>query len=249
MPPTRHDYLKVLLVFDGQGELAGDGWSRRLETGGVIAIPPGCEHRIVDRSPLSLYVLCFRPDEFHRGGSKQICRSGTPCALADRGGELRELTRRLLHEQATPTREAGCEEMARGLGWQILAHLARAPDEEAGARPAKNDPTGSRARVAEAALELLRRFFEPLRIDDAARRARLGRRRFTQLFLEVNGVTWWEALNRARLAHAERLLTMTDRSVAAVGFECGFGDLSGFYRAWTAAHGTSPQAWRKARAR
>ena len=243
MAPTIHAYLKALLVFSGEGTLRGSGWSRALAVGDVAVVPPGCEHWIEDRSPLSLYVLCFRAEDFSTGWAELIRGLGKPKVWAGTGAEMLELARRLLHEQAAP-RQAG-EAMARGLGWQMLAVLTRAP--ATAAKPlASGDPTGSRARVEEAARELRHRFFEPLRIDEEAKRAGLGRRRFTQLFLEVKGRTWWEELNAVRIAHAELLLRETERSVAAVAFECGYGDLSGFYRAWSAGHGSSPQAWRQA---
>jgi AraC-like DNA-binding protein len=238
MQPTKHDYLKALLVFSGEGTLLGQGWEQPLKVGDVVVIPPGCEHWIEDRQPLSLYVLCFRSADFSVGWNG-ICKSGRPRVHAG-FDEILDPTRRLLYEQLSA--RPACDAMARGLGWQMLAMLARTADDEPAV--AKNDPTGSRARVAEAARELHFRFYEPLRIDDVARRAKLGRRRFTQLFREVNGLTWWEALNVARLSHAERLLRDTNRSVTAVAFECGYGDLSGFYRAWGGRHPTSPQEWR-----
>ncbi|MDF3059584.1 MAG: AraC family transcriptional regulator [Rariglobus sp.] len=241
MKPTTHDYLKVIMVFSGEGMMCGPGWEQPLRPADVVVVLPGCEHRIKDRRPLFLYVLCFRTADFENGWKTWAGKSGIRC-IRDGAGPVLALTRRLLHEQwvAQPAGDV----MSRGLGWEILAWLARAP---VAARPAgaAHDPTGSRARVLEAALELSSRFYEPLNLEDAARRARLGRRRFTQLFKEVNGVTWWDALSAARLAHAERLLGETDRSVAAVAFECGYGDLSGFYRAWAAGHKASPQVWRR----
>lgn len=242
MRPTTEDYLKTLLVFSGDGTLRGPGWEQPLRPGDGVVIPPGCEHRIQDRRPLFLYVLCFRASDFENGWKTWAGESGIRY-VGDGAGPIWALTRRLLHEQLVE-RPAG-DVMARGLGWEILAWLARTATVRAETGRSVDDPTGSRARVLEAARELDGRFYEPLKLEDAARRARLGRRRFTQLFKEINGVTWWHALNAARLAHAERLLRETDRSVAAVAFECGYGDLSGFYRAWAADHKASPQAWRR----
>jgi AraC-like DNA-binding protein len=240
MKPTIHEYLKMILVFSGEGALCGPGWEQPLRAGDVVVVSPGCEHRIKDRRPLFIYVLCFRASDFEDGWKTWAGKSGIRC-IRDGVGPLLALTRRLLHEQLAM--QPASDAMSRGLGWEILAWLARVP---VAARPARvpADPTGSRTRVVEVALELGNRFYEPLNLEDAARRARLGRRRFTQLFKEINGVTWWEALNTARLAHAERLLDETDRSVAAVAFECGYGDLSGFYRAWATRHQVPPQTWR-----
>jgi AraC family L-rhamnose operon regulatory protein RhaS len=72
----------------------------------------------------------------------------------------------------------------------------------------------------------------------------LSRRRFTQLFRQITGESWLEHLQRQRLAHARRLLRETRRSVASIGYECGFEDLTTFYRAFKAVEHTSPLAWR-----
>jgi len=243
MPPTRHDYFKILLIFSGEGSLAGRGGASPLAAGDAAAVPPGCEHWLEDRRPLSLYALCFHGETFREGWPRFICESGKLWVFRRKNDELLALARRLLHEQLSGRR--GSSAMVRGLAWQCLALLARLPIGRI--RPARDaaDPTGSRARAEEAGRALRHRFYEPLSIGDEAARAGLGRRRFTQLFREVHGRTWWEALNATRLEHAERLLRETSRSVAAVAFECGYGDLSGFYRAWGARHRTSPQVWRQ----
>lgn len=242
MPPTRHDYLKMLLLFAGEGRLrAGEG-GQPAAMGDMTVVPPGCEHWIEDRRPLSLYAICFRAAEFSSGWPKWICESGRPWTIDGRSEEMLALARRLLHEQHT--RSPGAVEMVRGLAWQMLALLARLPRDQRDSAEDAADPTGSRARVLEARRDLKHRFYEPVSLGEAAVRAGLGRRRFTQLFREVNGQTWWNALNAARLDHAERLLRETGRSVAAVAFECGYGDLSGFYRAWKGRHRASPQEWR-----
>jgi len=47
--------------------------------------------------------------------------------------------------------------------------------------------------------------FEERQIDGAAARLGLSRRRFTTLFREVAGDTWFNAVRALRLAHARRL--------------------------------------------
>jgi Transcriptional regulator containing an amidase domain and an AraC-type DNA-binding HTH domain len=256
MEPTRHDYLKVLLVFSGAGALlpgGGDDEARAsaLAAGDLAVVPPGCVHRLRDRRPMSLYVVCFRVAEF-RDGYAETCGGSGEAPRVWRGvaTDFLEQARRLLHEQ--DSRRAAADAMARGLAWQFLAALARLPETRATTKPgaATGDPTGSRERVRRAAEELRHGFYEAWSLDEAARRAGLGRRRFSQLFVELHGRTWWKALQAARLDHAEKLLAEDPRrSVAAVAFECGYGDLSGFYRAWKSRRKGSPQAWRLRRMR
>jgi len=44
--------------------------------------------------------------------------------------------------------------------------------------------------------------------------------------------------------YACQLLRGTSRSVIATAFECGYEDLSGFYRAFKRHTGRPPRAWR-----
>ena len=94
---------------------------------------------------------------------------------------------------------------------------------------------------------LASRFFEETTIDNAAKSLSLSRRRFTQLFREVTKTTWLAHLRKLRIEHARQILRDTRRTVNSVAFECGFDDLSTFYRAFKREAGTSPNRWRQER--
>ena len=51
--------------------------------------------------------------------------------------------------------------------------------------------------------------------------------------------------HQLRVEHARRLLQQTHRTIASIAFECGFEDLSTFYRAFKREVGTSPRRWRQ----
>jgi AraC family L-rhamnose operon regulatory protein RhaS len=103
----------------------------------------------------------------------------------------------------------------------------------------------AKARVAAYARGLEQTFFEERLIDGAAERLGLSRRRFTTLFREVAGDTWFNTVRALRLVHARRLLRETGRSVTSICYECGFEDVSNFYRAFRAVERVSPGAWRR----
>lgn len=245
MPDTVHDFLKVVCVFSGEGRLVRGPARDPLRPGDVALVPAGCRHRIEDVRPLSLYAVCVRPEVLAGSaasagglGNYRLFRSSPGI------GEVRGLIRALLHEQTL--RRPGGEALILGLTWQLLGRLLRAAG--AGGRRATERVAGpqlARVRMAAYARDLERRFFEPLRIDAEAARLGLSRRRFTQLFREEAGDSWLNAVRAHRLAHARRLLRDTGRSVASICFECGFEDLSNFYRAFRAAEQASPDAWRR----
>jgi len=244
MEPVRHDYLKLIQPFAGAGWLVrGAGARVPLRPGDVVLVPAGERHHLEDDGarPLSLYALCVASRLFAPAGPAAL-GSFRHIPAPGWSGELRALIRHLLHEQ-TLTRP-GSDLMITGLAWQALGHVVRAASGRTAARP---DPTGqpARARVTAYATELARTFYQRQSVDDAAAVLGLSRRHFTQLFREATGESWLEAVQRHRLAHARRLLRESDRSATSIGFECGFEDITTFYRAFKAAEGTSPLAWRE----
>lgn len=244
MEPVRHDYLKLIQPFAGAGWLARGDVRVPLRPGDVVLVPAGARHHIEDDGarPLSLYALCLSP--------KPFASAPNPALAAFRhfpapvwSGEFRGLIRHLLHEQTLG--RPGADLMIAGLAWQALGHVVRAATGRA--EPVVgNASQPALARVAAYAAELARTFYHRQTVAEAAAALGLSRRHFTQLFREVTGESWLTAMQRHRLGHARRLLRETSRSVTSIGYECGFEEITTFYRAFKAAEGTSPLAWRNA---
>jgi AraC family L-rhamnose operon regulatory protein RhaS len=237
--------VKVLLVVAGAGVLAHGTRRDVLETGAVVLVPAGCRHRIEDTRPMSLYAVCVEarvlgllPASARGLGSVQVFGHATWAM------DARALIRQMLHEQTL--RRAGGEALLLGLAWQLMGLVLRGAGATKSGRAARQ-PAGSlaKARVAAYARGLEQTFFEERLIDGAAERLGLSRRRFTTLFKEVAGDTWFNTVRALRLAHARRLLRETGRSVTSICYECGFEDVSNFYRAFRAVERASPDAWRR----
>lgn len=62
--------------------------------------------------------------------------------------------------------------------------------------------------------------------------------------LRHTGRTTTVLLNEERLAEAARRLRLTEQTIAAIAADCGYESLSHFYRAFRAAHGTTPRDYR-----
>lgn len=236
---TRHSFAKLLYVFEGRGRLLTPSGTFPLNAGRLAVVPPGQKHRIADDEPLSLYVLCLRDIVLLPKEAGAACRSAAHPALREMAeSSLCEM----LYEQTT--RHPGWESMVTGLAltlwggwvrWQTghmeMPHRFRA---------------GSSHHRVEAYIEELRQsFYRCETLENAAQRCGLGVRRFTQIFRELTGESWLGFVRGLRLAHARRLLRATARSIVSVCFECGFEDLSNFYRAFRKSCGMSPQRWRE----
>ena len=245
MEDTAHDFPKVLLVLAGEGAFVRGTKRESLGPGALVLVPAGCRHWIEDQRPLSLYAVCVErrvlaalPASARGLGQARVF------AHASWAADARGLIRQMLHEQTL--RRAGGEALLLGLAWQLLGLVLRGAGTAREERGAGALAAGlAKTRVTAYARELERTFFEDRQIDGAAAKLGLSRRRFTTLFREAAGDTWFNTVRELRLAHARRLLRETGRSVTSICYECGFEDISNFYRAFRAAERTSPDAWRR----
>jgi AraC-like DNA-binding protein len=258
MAETVHDYWKLLLSERGEGTLLIGRRAERMSTGDLALLPPGTRHRWADGEGgargTTLYGLCVRAEVVTRvtGASGGLGNAQVIRQAAWRG-ELRGAWRRLLAESGRmgvgrAALVTGHLWLILGLVWRGAAMSGEARRKGDGAEQLYGDNL-ARARVEACWRQLEWDFHEEWTLNAAAERAGLGRRQFSTLFREVAGATWVQALAGRRVEHARRLLKETERSVGAIAFECGFGDLSHFYRVFRAANGgVAPEAWRRARA-
>jgi AraC family L-rhamnose operon regulatory protein RhaS len=239
MEPEAHPFAEVFYVLDGAGEFAVGGRPHPCAAGDVVAVPAGVEHAITDGpAPLTLYgigvgadLLARDPDALPRD------RAGVVAGSRALAGQVRTGVRRMLCEQADPG--PGGRALVVGLALQLVAAVARAA---ALSRPGAGG--AGREAVGRFLDDLDRRFHEPVRIDRAADELGLSRRSFTRLFREAAGCPYAEYVERVRVRHACRLLRDPARGIAPVAFQCGYEDLSAFYRAFKRQTGLSPGRWR-----
>lgn len=244
MAPRADPFHKLVFALSGAvayAEGAG-GTETPLRAGELVAVPRGARHVFRDLESPTLLLLCL--DEAFVGGDAEIERLWSGLAARpgqvlrpDRPSRLRLETvwRQAMLEQGVARAGAGCA--VRALATQALVLLARLTEPDA----AKH----SEARVAAVIREVDESFFEPWNLDRASTRAGLSRRRFSALFRAATGKTFWDHLNDRRLDHAARLLGSGEHSILGAVFQCGFGDLSHFYRQFRARFGRPPGEWQE----
>jgi len=202
------------------------------------------ESRSFRRARSIIYVLCLRGPAFSTPGAASVLKECHTIHHATLSETVRPIFQDLLYEQTVG--DEGSELIASGQALELLGQLLRwkkRKDDSRGEPP--ETKSLSRARVGAIITEMQRRFYRFQSLEEAATRASLKSRRFSQIFREMAGMSWPAFLREKRIHHAKRLLVETHRSVIAISFECGFNDLSSFYRAFKQMEGTSPLAWRK----
>ncbi len=84
-------------------------------------------------------------------------------------------------------------------------------------------------------------------LDAIARRLDMSPRSL-QRALSLESSRFSDVLDRVRVDEATRLLAHSELSVTEIGYVCGFADTSHFSRRFKQRQGTSPSAYRAARA-
>jgi len=87
-------------------------------------------------------------------------------------------------------------------------------------------------------------YMEPLQLGQIARAVGLHPGYATELFRQTCGITIMDYLAQHRVAHAQRLLATTDRTVLEIAMEAGFTSASRFYVTFQKITGQSPRAYR-----
>ncbi len=237
-----HPFVKVVYVLSGRGTFFLGKNEQIFSPGDVIVVPSGTRNRIVDdpSSAASLYVCCVARSllRFDPSLGAQL-----PCRVLRREGHfahrVASVFRRMVHTQQSSTtkRPVAMVADAMKLILMISERSAESPKSEKGS-------ADDRRRVQQYVDSLPGRFFEETSIDAAADQLDIPRRTFTNLFTEITGDTWLQHLRRLAIEHAQQRLRETDIPIASIAFECGFNDLSTFYRQFQKRCRMSPGEYR-----
>jgi AraC family transcriptional regulator len=115
-----------------------------------------------------------------------------------------------------------------------------------GLSPDRGDSTqpSALARVARAVRMIEEGSGSELALGTLARGAGLSPYHFLRTFQKLTGVTPHQYLRRIRLREAAIRLATEPAKVLDIAFDCGFGDVSNFNRAFRSEFGASPLAYR-----
>ncbi len=148
-------------------------------------------------------------------------------------GELLPLLEQLENYEQSPSATRADRQM---VFFTLLHRLS------AGQKSEENDPLAERIRR-----ELWELSVDPAPVSELALRLHYSEDYLIRVFRRCYGITPGKYLRLCRVERAEQLLLSTGRSLEKIAQDCGFGDVSGFYRAFMAVHGQSPGLWRRLR--
>jgi AraC family transcriptional regulator, transcriptional activator of pobA len=253
-----HDFL-VLAFFDqGGGRLSVDGVGWPVEDGDAVVVAPG---EVVgpewtgDVAGATAWVLFFPADAVDERAGVGVSWRAHPLLfpfVGSRAGGVQRL--RVPAEQRTAwaqrfadldrelrLREDGFPEAAQALLTLLLVGLARLAADVPGHLRAADGP--SLAAVFDV---VERRFGEPISLRDVADEVGLSAGHLTTVVRRRTGRTVQQWITERRMTEARRLLGDPELTVASISGQVGYRDPGYFVRRFRAAHGVTPQEWRRA---
>ncbi|KAA5541476.1 AraC family transcriptional regulator [Roseiconus nitratireducens] len=245
-----HEFLKLVYVLRGRGVLEFPQQVIHFHEGDLVIVPPRMPNRITDApdAASSLYVCCiasdrvaFDPDliaDLSDDGKARLI-SGDP-HLSHR---IATQLRRMRHKQSNQDRSVAISLVGSAL--RLIEWVLQAQQHADRTGTKRSGVISDRDVMEEYVARLGFEFYEATTIDAAAKSLGMSRRTFTKLFHEVTGETWLSRVRALAIRHAKHQLAQTNLSIASVAFECGFNDLSTFYRQFKSQVGVSPKAYRK----
>lgn len=106
------------------------------------------------------------------------------------------------------------------------------------------DPSEN-AYVAQAIRYIQDHYHEPLLVEEIARYVGLNRSYLSTLFKQYTGLSPIKYLQTFRMTRAAHLLSLTQLSVSAVAYSCGYQETESFHKAFKQHTGLSPKRYRE----
>lgn len=238
-----HDFHEIFWVLSGEGVHEVNGDRTRLRHGDLVWIRPRDRHRLtaVSRKPLQFCNLAFpaviiagliaRYEEFryYFGGDNR-----QPIMIPLSESLFEWLERGAAGLRNCPDSRLALDRFLMNLIGELAAMRMN---------PYRSCPPWLQEAAAE-----LERNPEHLKLGSRALALLAGRtpEHVARELRRFAGMTPSEAVNRARIDYAARLLTGSDLTITEIAYQCGFGSLSGFFPAFQRFCRETPLEYRRA---
>jgi len=229
-PPHSHTCFELELIEAGEGTVTINGADYPLRPGAVHLADPTDFHAIRADTPLLIRTLVFT-DTTDAGGQLLSSMTRWMQLTAADFGKMCALFTVIEAEQGNGATDGAAE-----CCFDALMRIAsRYLPEGAG----KDDS------ILRALVFLREHFREDITEADVARAAGFAPTHLSRRFRRSVGIGVKMYLTSLRVAHARRLMDTTDFCIVDIAAESGFGSYSAFFRAFSAAAGISPAAYRR----
>lgn len=251
-----HSYFEITCVRKGSGSYFVDGREYTMDEGDIIIFnnvePHGWKLLGED---MHLLVMIFSPEfvaeklsvfdyeylkPFVERGSNFKNRIGKEEAVSH---EIRKGIREIYTEWEE--KKEGYPLMIKANVLRILTILIRAYQDESKSDEMLKEKKNAMKRLEQAFAYIDAHYCEKITLDEVAAAAYMSANYFSAYFRKVADISFSDYVTRLRIAHARELLRETERSVTDIALECGFNNISNFYRLYKKNVGKPPREDKK----
>ncbi len=247
------EFLKIIYVISGRGKKIVNGVEFHLQPGSLFLIlPEDITAYEISSEKIEIYNILFTPpfiseaikrmsDNFGFFSSMFI-NSSSSVRLSDvlyitkSNKEIAHLVTKLYDEYAG--RQRNYKALLRLYLSELLLIMERMYKPKKGVRS---------AQVLSAYIQHIidEHFTEDFNLDYLAQNIGVSKHHLCRVFQEQTGTTIISSLKNRRILHAKALLLESDLAITLICYECGFNDLSYFYRSFKELNGVNPGQYRQ----
>lgn len=251
-----HSYFEITWVQEGKGSYYVNGREYTMDVGDIIIFnnvePHGWKLLGDD---MHLLVMVFSPEfvaeklsvfdseylkPFVERGSNFKNRIGSEEPLSH---EIRKGIREIYKEWEE--RREGYPLMIKANILRILTMLIRTCQDETKSGEMLKEKKSAMKRLEEAFLYIDTHYCEKITLDEVAASVFMSSNYFSSYFRKVTNISFSDYVTRLRIKYARELLRDTDKSVTEIALECGFNNISNFYRLYKKHVGRPPREDKK----
>ena len=168
-----------------------------------------------------------------------LLRENTDPALLDDLGWVFDRIRSEMDRKAPHFKVQVVAQLA-GLMVQVLRHVPLSTEDSTSGA----EWSSSKKQIRKAIKYLELNYSLPVRLDDVARHLGVSDVHFSRIFNRTVGMNFKAYLNRLRVEKADHRVRATDDSIIDIAYDCGFGSIRTFNRAFLDLKGATPTAQR-----
>lgn len=251
-----HSYFEITYVQEGRGNYFVNGQDYLMEPGDIIIFNNVEAHgwKLMGED-MKLLVMIFSPEfvaeklsvfdfeylkPFVERGSNFKNRIGSEEPVSH---EIRKGIREIYAEWKQ--QKEGYPLMIKANILRILTMLIRTYQDASKSEEMLKEKKNAMKRLEQAISYIDSHYSGKITLDEVAAAAYMSSNYFSSYFRKVTGISFSEYVTRIRISRARELLRDTDKSVTEIAMECGFHNISNFYRLYKKHVGKPPRDEKK----
>ena len=247
-----HSYFEITWVLEGKGNYFVNGQEYTMEKDDIIIFNNVEPHgwKLLGGN-MKLLVMIFSPEfvaekisvfdaeylkPFVERGSNFKNRVGRE----EKVNEEIRISIREIHQEWNERKE-GYPLMIKANVLRILTMLIRAYQDETKSGEMLKEKKNAMKRLEQAFTYINDHYCEKITLEEVASSVYMSSNYFSSYFRKVTNISFSDYVTRMRINHARELLREGKKNVTEIAMECGFNNISNFYRLYKKHVGKPPK--------